>query len=271
MSSPWIGFDAVDASGDAAAHAAYLARLAEFVRPIRIEALSRLGIGPGTCLLDAGCGLGEVVIDLAERVAPGGRVVGLDASREMIDRAAAARVAAGVDAEFVVGSVTDLPFESDTFDVTRSERVFQHLDTTQQAAAAAELVRVTRPGGYIQISDPNHRQWALAATDRELAWSATEFVGTRGRSPEAGSLNSGLLSQAGATEIDVTLVPIRLSSVSMWFTTLALEGWMEELIATGRATTARAAAFFTDLADRERSGIFLATSLAYIVTARRPG
>jgi 2-polyprenyl-3-methyl-5-hydroxy-6-metoxy-1,4-benzoquinol methylase len=60
---------------------------AEFYRPLTEEVLNRAGIGPGMRVLDVGCGVGDVSFMLAERVGPGGEVVGLDAAIEPITRA----------------------------------------------------------------------------------------------------------------------------------------------------------------------------------------
>lgn len=271
MSGPWIEFSAVDASGKAGAHADYLERMVEVARPVREAGFGRLRIGPGSTVLDAGCGLGEVAIGLASQVAPGGWVAGIDLSREMIDRARLRADAKAAAVDFRVASITEIPFPDGTFDIARSERVFQHLDTKDRLAAAAEMLRVVVPGGAVQLIDGNHRQWAMAATDLELAQLAVDFVATHTRLPEAGILNSGLLGAIGAVDIDVTLVPMTFDKVAALFEMLALQGWMDGLIHAQTVTPERAAAFFSDLATREREGLFLAVGIAYITTGRKPG
>ena len=249
MTQPWMQFSGVDASGNVEAHAAYLERLARVVAPLRQRA-----------------------IELAPRVAPGGRIVGIDVSRELIERARAAAIAAGADVEFRVANVTDLPFPDATFDAARSERVFQHLTAAERAAAAAELLRVVRPGGIVQLSDPNHAQWSVAATDRELAQQLTAFVMGHARTPEAGLLNGGLLRAAGALEVETEVLPVVFrGGVADWFAAQALEGAIDGLIERGAITPERASAFVADLAARERDGVFLATGLGYLATGRVPG
>jgi SAM-dependent methyltransferase len=270
MTRPWMEFRGVDASGDPDAQAAYLKRMAAVLQPIRETAMSRLEIGSGSAILDAGCGLGEVAIELSRRVAPGGWVAGIDASEAMIERARAAAGSEGIRVDFSVGSITALPFPDATFDVARSERVFQHLDATEREAAAAELLRVVKPGGVVQLIDPNHRQWAVAATDRDMARLVTEYVGTRGRTPEAGLLNGGLLRAAGAVRVDVAGLLVAFDSVAAWSESLGLEGWIEGLIEARTVSPERAEAFFDDLARRERDGVFSAVGVTYIATGRKP-
>ena len=74
-------------------------------------------------LLDVGCGPGTITADLADRVAPG-RVVGLDASAEVIEeaRTLAGRGPAGLT--FEVGDLFDLDYADGTFDVVLAPRSY---------------------------------------------------------------------------------------------------------------------------------------------------
>src|SRR5689334_7111212 len=49
-------------------------------------AMDRLGLLPGQRVVDLGCGLGRTTLELASRVGPGGEVVGVDISAEMLAR-----------------------------------------------------------------------------------------------------------------------------------------------------------------------------------------
>jgi len=75
----------------------------------------------GLDVLDAGCGVGSIALDLAPRVAPG-RIVGIDADAGQIEIARASAAERGIDnAEFVTASVFELPFDDATFDIVYSE------------------------------------------------------------------------------------------------------------------------------------------------------
>lgn len=78
----------------------------------RAEYLDLLGLQPGQRVLDVGCGSGVVTRDMARRVSPSGRAVGVDPSGEFLTIArdlARADGLAGV-AEFREGSALALPF-----------------------------------------------------------------------------------------------------------------------------------------------------------------
>lgn len=271
MTRPWMEFSSVDASRDPDAHARYLDAMAKRLTTLRTQSLAGLPIRSGSSFLDAGCGLGELVIQVAELVGPAGRAVGVDVSDQMLRRARKAAVAVDSRAEFVHASVTDLPFASGSFDVARSERVFQHLDDGERRVAARELLRVVRPGGVVQIVDPDHTKWGIAADDRYAANLLVGWTARGVRSPESGLLAGGLLRDAGAVDIRVDTSPVILRSLDDYWTMLAMDGSLEELIEGGALPEDRAAAFWEDLRQRDRDGVFLVAGHAYVTTARVPG
>ena len=171
---------------DAEQQAACLAALAATLAEMRAKTVAALGLAPGRAVLDAGCGVGELAIGLASDVQPGGRVVGVDLNPDAVERPRAAAVDAGVDVAFEVGDIRELPFPGDTFDVVRSERVFQYLPPPETPRAAAELVRVAHAGGIVQLIDPDHLQTAITATDRELGQLLGAQFAAISKNPESG-------------------------------------------------------------------------------------
>lgn len=57
------------------------------IEPLGLAAMDGLGSLSGSTILDVGCGCGSTSLELARRVGPSGRVVGVDLSRPMLDRA----------------------------------------------------------------------------------------------------------------------------------------------------------------------------------------
>jgi SAM-dependent methyltransferase len=112
------------------------------VGPLLLDAI---GVGEGTRLLDIGAGSGgTIAIPAAKR---GASVVASDFIDTWFDDGRRRAAEAGVEIEWVVGDAMDLPFEDASFDVVTS--TFGHMFAPDQAAAAAELVRVCKPGGTI--------------------------------------------------------------------------------------------------------------------------
>jgi len=97
-------------------------------------------------VLDVATGSGNAALAAARR---GTEVVGVDYVPALLDRARLRTRAEGLEASFVEGDAEALPFDNASFDVVSS--VFGVMFAPNQERAAAELVRVTRPGGRIGL------------------------------------------------------------------------------------------------------------------------
>ena len=107
---------------------------------------------PGDRVLDLGCGGGLDVLLSARRVGPGGHVVGVDASPDMLELARGHAAEAGVaNVEFRLGHLEAIPLPDAAVDVVISNCVFTL--STDKPRALAEAARVLRPGGRFGISD----------------------------------------------------------------------------------------------------------------------
>jgi ubiquinone/menaquinone biosynthesis C-methylase UbiE len=106
----------------------------------------------GMSVLDVGCGSGAITRGIARAVGPGGRVVGIDVSEELL--ALALRTHGGPsNLEFVVADVRRHGYREE-FDVVTAARVLQWLADPQAALAA--MAAAAKPGGQIIVLDYNH-------------------------------------------------------------------------------------------------------------------
>ena len=121
---------------------AYERSMGRWSRMLADRFLDALPLPPGAAVLDAGCGTGALSEALAARD-PDARITGIDLSEAFI-ATAQARVPAGT---FRTGDITRLPDADAAFDAALSLLVLQFVP--DRAAAVAELVRVTRPGGLV--------------------------------------------------------------------------------------------------------------------------
>lgn len=112
-------------------------------------------------VLDVGCGSGEDVLSLAERLGAAALVVGLDASLERIDEAQRAARNVALNVRFAVGDARSLPFPDGSFDVVRADGLLGVV--LERARVLRELVRVTAPGGRVLV----HDNVAAISTSRE--------------------------------------------------------------------------------------------------------
>jgi demethylmenaquinone methyltransferase/2-methoxy-6-polyprenyl-1,4-benzoquinol methylase len=116
----------------------------------REQAADRAELRPGDSALDVCCGTGDLALELAGRVSPGGHTIGCDFSEPMLDLArekAASQAASGVRFEWA--DALSLPYDAGRFDaVTVGFGVRNLVDLDR---GLHEMVRVLRPGGRLVV------------------------------------------------------------------------------------------------------------------------
>jgi demethylmenaquinone methyltransferase/2-methoxy-6-polyprenyl-1,4-benzoquinol methylase len=111
----------------------------------RARAADLAAVGPGGRALDVATGTGDLAVELARRVEPGGEVVGSDFSEEMLE--VARRKAPGLRFEW--GNALELPYADGDFDAATvgfGARNFSDLDR-----GLGEMARVVRSGGRVVV------------------------------------------------------------------------------------------------------------------------
>ncbi len=123
----------------------------------RRRAADLAAVGPGGRALDVATGTGDLALELARRVAPGGSVVGADFSERMLElarRKADAERAAGhapreVQVRFEAANALALPYDDATFDAATVGFGARNFSDLPQGLA--EMARVVRPGGRVVV------------------------------------------------------------------------------------------------------------------------
>ncbi len=132
--------------------------------------LQRLQINAGSRVLDMGCGIGGPARFIAKTT--GARVTGIDLTEEFV---AAGRALTGqavmLDVvDIIQGSILDMPFDDDRFDVVYMIHVGMNVDDKEKLAA--EAARVLKPGGIFGIYD------IMAVDDGQITypvpWASSE-------------------------------------------------------------------------------------------------
>ncbi len=197
--------NAVYALSSSSGESARLQRQAEELAPDSAVLLDRVGLRPGDSAIDLGCGPRGVIDLLAERVAPGGRVVGLDADPAHVAMASEFVAARGLsDAEVVCGDARHTGLEAGSFDLVHARTLL--ITVPQPAELLGEMVRLARPGGWVAGLEPD-TEAAICypphpAFDR-LCEIFTIGFSRNGADPHFGRRMAELYRQAGLKDITV--------------------------------------------------------------------
>jgi len=132
--------------------------------------IEHLKLQPGETVLDLGSGPGLDALLAAKQVGPTGRVIGVDMTPQMLERARATAARAGAThVEFREGRLEAMPVEDASVDAVTSNCVINLVP--DKAAVFREIARVLRPGGRVVVSDiVLERPLPEAVAKDVLAW-----------------------------------------------------------------------------------------------------
>jgi SAM-dependent methyltransferase len=222
--------------------------LARVMRPTTLTLFDRVGIGAGMRCLDVGCGGGDVTLDLAARVGPAGRVVGVDVDAAKVDLARAEAAERGVtNVELRVANLRTLAEEP--FDVVYARFVLSHLPDPE--AAVDTFGRHLRPGGVLVVEDTdfagNFTYPPTESFDR-FTKLYRAVVGGRGGDPDIGPRLPRILSTAGLEQVGAGVVqPMGTTGEVKLVNPLTMRNAAESVIADGLASAAEVERIVADL------------------------
>jgi SAM-dependent methyltransferase len=212
--------------------------IARILKPSTGALFERVGIGPGLRVLDAGCGGGDVTLDLARRVGPHGAAIGFDTdeTKLALAREDAARQQL-TNVLFQRSDITALA-EERAYDVIYSRFLLSHLP--DPAGAVTKLFSALRPAGLLIVEDVDH-SGCFCEPDlpayRSYVSLYRQAAARRGVDPDIGPRLPRLLIGAGFTSVELSIVqPAALEGETKLGVPLTLENIAPAILADGLAT-----------------------------------
>ena len=110
-------------------------------------------VKPGDVVLEVGCGTGTLTLEAKRKAGPTGKVFGIDVIPGMIELSQRKAEQTHQDITFQLGSIDDIPFPANYFDVVLCSFMIFHMSETTRRQGIAEVYRVLKPMGRLLVLD----------------------------------------------------------------------------------------------------------------------
>jgi len=237
---------------------------------LRRRFLKFVPVGAGERVLEVGCGTGVVVRDLAALVGPRGGVVGIDASRRLLDRARALcrETARRTPIALRVADAAGLPFAANRFDAALAITVILHV--AEPLRVVREMARVTRPGGRVGVQDQDFGVVAVTHPDRALTEGIMRGVAERVyEEPHSGRRLPGLLRAAGLVDVRLLTDVYQDTTLEPWTKTF-LERRAERAVRFGIVDVSTAKRWLDGFTEVVAADAFVLTLNYYGAVGTKP-
>jgi ubiquinone/menaquinone biosynthesis C-methylase UbiE len=245
----------------------YLEMASVHFHDVKARSHRALGLKRGAFVLDVGCGLGQDACEMMRLVGTRGRVVGIDYSEEMIAEARRRTKDVSSFPKFVVCEAHHIGFASDTFDASRADRVLQHL--VDPHLAFEEMVRVTKPGGTVQIVDRDWGLVAIDADDQAVTRKILDHICGKIRNGWIGRRVPVLFHDGGLQDVRVEALPITVQDFRVADRLLDLTLVAGHAADEGIVSSDEERAWLLELQERSDAGRFFAAWVMFIVTGKK--
>jgi ubiquinone/menaquinone biosynthesis C-methylase UbiE len=122
-------------------------------RALREMTVNLAQVKPGDCVLEVGCGTGTLTLAAKRQAGPSGKVFGIDVIPGMIELCQRKAAQANLDVTFQLGSIDDIPFSANQFDVVMCSFMIFHMSEMVRRKGIIEIYRVLRPQGRLLVLD----------------------------------------------------------------------------------------------------------------------
>jgi len=167
-----------------------------------------------------------------------------------------------------VGDAQRLPFESESFDGCRGERVLQHVLDPDRAVG--EIARVLKGGGRLALMEPDWEGLLIEGSDPELSGAIWRNHLGGARQPRVGRRLRTLLMQSGLVDIQLEAATGLITDLDLAARQFDFARASSEAAKAGLVSQQEAARWLDELQDAARDGRFLCTALSFRAAGQKP-
>lgn len=223
----------------------------------------------GHRVLDLGCGPGIDTIPLAQFVGRTGQVIGIDIDNKMIEEANKKAIDAGVT-DWVTHKHIDaksIPYHSDLFDSCRSERLLQHVAIPEQILF--EMVRVTKPGGWIVVADTDQSTMSIDTPDVDIEWRLRQFRTETFKNGYIGRQLYRLFRMQNLKDITIEIFPFFSTDYAITRYCALLDKVENEAVNAGIITDEELRRWHANLDRANEEGVYFGCTIMVLIAGRK--
>ncbi|MEC3914964.1 methyltransferase domain-containing protein [Nocardia sp. CDC160] len=234
-------------------------------RAIKALILELLEPRPGSTVLDVGCGPGDDAAEIARLVGAGGSVLGIDISAAMVAEARRRTAELGLPLRFEQGDAQSLDLVGAAVEGCCADRVLAVVP--DPARVFAEMVRVTRPGGRLVVSEIDAGTIFVSSSHTDLVRRLTRSLADDLPHGDIGRHLPRLFTDAHLE--DVRCFP-RVVRNTVAFSRVVMGNRLRAMVAHGETTAAEVSDFWAELERAEREGWLCTGVTCFTVAGRKP-
>ena len=247
----------------------YLQILAANIKSLKERSYELMHIQNGHTVLDVGCGPGIDTIPLAQFVGSAGQVIGIDIDNNMVDLANKMAVEKKV-ANWVVHKHFDaeyIPYSSDYFDSCRCERLLQHLLHPERTIS--EMVRVTKPDGWIVVCDTDHSTLTIDSPDVDIEWKLRRFHTEMFKNGYIGRQLYRLFKQQNLADIKIEIFPLFSTDYTLTRYMALLDKSENEAVIAGIITDEELERWHNNLERANNDNVFFSCVMMVLIAGHK--
>jgi ubiquinone/menaquinone biosynthesis C-methylase UbiE len=233
----------------------------------KAQTFDLLRLVPGVKVADVGCGTGVDARILSDLVGPGGQTTGFDLSEAMLAQARD-RHSTTPGLDFKRAPSDELGVPDGSFDGIRADRVLIHVPSP--SATLKEMMRVTKPGGRIVVSEPDMPGCWIASDDHPTTNRIMQAIANSCVTPYLARDLWTMFRDAGLQDVSLTVQPLVAFDPESVGKILDFKGVVAGMVAKNLLHKEEAEIWISEFVERGRLDRFVAGVSIMIVAGTNP-